>query len=166
MRPSKINLATAKKTWWVPSSFLYVMFKGTAWSGNEKAIEKFNDTEDNDDRIHETIHVRQAEGMHDSWIRFYWKYIWQWVGNLPLITVKWHAAYKFMPIELEAYKYENNPGYIKKGGVYGWGIIKKKYPLKERKKLAEKWYHGYDEETHCPYRYEMTFNQFLNTFMI
>ena len=73
MKPSKIDLAIAKETDWVSSSF-YMMLFGTVYAFDKNLVKKFNATEDNDDRIHETIHIRQAEGLKDSWFMFYLNY--------------------------------------------------------------------------------------------
>ena len=185
-KPSKIQLATAKKTWWVPASFLYVMLFGTAWCAEQKTADKFNATEDNEDRVHETIHIRQAVSKSDSWLLYYLEYCWEWICNIPLIFVKWYAAYKFMPMEIEAYgrqdepNYiwsssssnpvndncygrEDNPNYIDFNECTGWRTIKKDYPLSKRKELAKEWYNGIDEETGYPWRYG-SFNKFIRKY--
>ena len=161
MRPSKIKLATAVDTWWVPSSFVYVMLKGKAYTNNPKTVEKFNATEDNEDHVHETIHVRQAVSMKDSWLRFYLEYLWEWLHNLPLITVKWHAAYKFMPMELEAYCFQNQPEYIDREMCDAWKDFKE-IQVKTLKQYAKLWYKG---DGDGPYRYKMTFSEFIKKYI-
>ena len=159
MRPSKIDLVNAKETDWVNSSF-YMMIFGTVYAFDPNLVKKFNATEDNDDRIHETIHVRQAEGLKDSWIRFYLHYFWQWLCNISLITVNIRAPYMFMPTEIEAYGKQDNPDYIwaydSDGRVHSvcdnWRKLKQ-VPKKHLKDLAKQWYGG-DKN-------KMTFTQFI-----
>jgi hypothetical protein len=71
------------------------------------------------------------------------EYVWEWIKNLPLIFGGWFMPYYFMPMELEAYAFENNVYYTFDGPATGWKCLKKlkiseKYKLinlyKERKR--------------------------------
>ena len=157
MKPSKIYLATAVDTWWVPSSFKYVMLKGKAYANEGSVVYRFNADETNPDRVHETIHIRQAVSAKDSWLRFYIEYLYEWLRNMPLIFVKWHAAYKFMPMELEAYCCQNSPDYINREMCDEWRDFKK-IPVKTLKKYAKMWYKE-------GYRYKMTFDEFIKQYI-
>lgn len=84
---------------------------------------------------HEMIHVKQAVSTDNSWWKFYWKYICQWLKNNPLFK-GFKFAYKMNPFEMEAYANENDLFYNSK---HSTGAIRwKKYmelTVKERKNL-------------------------------
>ena len=153
-KPSNICLAIAKEADWVSSSF-YMMICGIVYAFDPKLVKRFNETVDNEARVHETIHVRQAQGIHNSWFLFYLRYFWEWLCNISLITVNSKAPYMFMPMEIEAYGNEDIPDYIQHGACEAWRSIED-VPKKELKKLAKQWY---DKDNN-----KMTFNKFLKKY--
>lgn len=71
---------------------------------------------------HETIHLRQAQACHNSWLCFYLLYIWYYVRALPQNRRLKNAAYVLNPFEMEAYSYERDLHYLddKADGTNGW----------------------------------------------
>jgi hypothetical protein len=143
MKPSKFITVRGKKAWFLPSGFSALTWKGYAYCKTRKQADIINSTEKIDSVLesHETIHVRQAESMKNSWLRFYAKYVLEWICNLPLITINLYAPYMFMPIEMEAYLNQNNWDYCMHGPTYQWKEFEK-LTLKEKRKLAKEYYGG------------------------
>ena len=141
MEPSKIKVITAKVTKLLPSSFKAIMWCGVAYCHSKTTANAVNEHDyiDSNFKCHETIHVRQAQSMHDSWFRFYVRYIWEWLCNLPLITINIHAPYKFMPLEIEAYFREKDWDYPMRGECHEWREYET-LSLKEKKLLAKAYY--------------------------
>ena len=71
---------------------------------------------------HETIHLRQAQACHNSWLCFYLLYIWYYLRALPQNRQLKNAAYVLNPFEMEAYEHERDFDYLadKQGGTNGW----------------------------------------------
>lgn len=140
-RPSKIKTVKAKYTKLLPPYFAGITLFGTVYTNSKKLKTQTNASDEinSNFKSHETIHVRQAQGTHDSWLLFYIIYIWQWICNLPLIFIDLHAPYKFIPIELEAFHNERDWTYVDKGAAYEWKEFNK-LTLKEKYKLAKAYY--------------------------
>ena len=141
MKPSKILSVRAKKAWYLPSNILAITWFGVIYCKKRNHADSINSTANIDSvlKSHETIHVRQAETTHNSWFRFYVRYVWEWVKNIPLITISLWAAYRFMPIEIEAYNHERDFSYANSGKVGEWKELEK-LTLKERRELAKSYY--------------------------
>lgn len=141
MKPNKIVSVKAKKAWYLPSSILAITWFGIIYCKTREYADSINSTTVIDTvlKSHETIHVRQAETMNNSWFRFYMRYIWEWIKNLPLITINSWAPYRFMPIEMEAYNHEYNYDYANSGKVGEWREFEK-LTLKEKRELAKEYY--------------------------
>ena len=122
MKPSKFITVRGRKAWFLPSNFAALTWKGYAYCKTREMADTINSTENIDSKLesHETIHIRQAESMKNSWFRFYIKYVWEWICNLPLITVNLYAPYMFMPIEMEAYLHQDNWDYCMQGEKHQW----------------------------------------------
>ena len=60
---------------------------------------------------HETIHLRQAQSMFDSWIMYYIRYIYEYLKNQPWKNGN-SFAYYMIPFEMEAYQNEINLSYL------------------------------------------------------
>ena len=149
-RPSKIKTVSAKKAWFLPSGTLAITLFGVVYCKSRLRADEINKSDKIDSLLesHETIHVRQAESVHDSWILYYLKYIWQWLMNFPLIFINIHAPYKFIPFELEAYRYQDDWNYC-------LGICEKwkdynKLKLKEKRAFAKEYY-GYTIKPYFTY---------------
>ena len=143
MKPSKFVTVKGRKAWFLFPGFESLTWKGYAYCKTREMADKINSTEKIDSQLesHETIHIRQAESMHDSWFKFYTRYMWEWICNLPLITINLYAPYMFMPIEIEAYLNHDNWDYCMHGKVFQWKEFEK-LKLKEKKKLAKEYYNS------------------------
>lgn len=143
MKPSKFITVKGRKAWFLLSGFAALTWKGYAYCKTRELADKINSTEKIDSRLesHETIHIRQAESMKNSWLKFYTRYIWEWVCNIPLIMINIYAPYMFMPIEIEAYLNQDNWDYCMHGESLQWKEFEK-LKLKEKKKLAKEYYNS------------------------
>jgi hypothetical protein len=141
MRPNKIKTVKAKKALFLLPNYKALTWKGIVYCAKKEDVESINKTNeiDSDLKSHETIHVRQAESMNNSWFRFYIRYIWDWLKNFTLIFVNIHAAYKFIATEMEAYLNQEDYSYVNKGCVYQWKDFEK-IKLKEKRKWAKEYY--------------------------
>lgn len=141
MRPSKFITVKGRKAWLLLPGFSALTWKGYAYCKTREQANKINSTESIDSTLesHETIHIRQAESMKDSWFRFYAKYVWEWICNISLITINLYAPYMFMPIEMEAYLNQDDWDYCMNGAVYQWKEFEK-LKLKDKRKLAKEYY--------------------------
>ena len=148
-KPSKIEVVTAKKAFLLPSAFRAITLFGVVYCQRESDIKLINQTDEIDSilKSHETIHVRQAESMKDSWFFFYIRYVWEWIKNFPLIFVNINAPYMFMPIEMEAYLKQDNWKYATNGAVTKWKELEK-LTLKEKRNMAKEYYKSKPYFTH------------------
>ena len=143
-KPSNTKVIKAKKTWWMKIlPFQAMTVCGTIYVGTDAALGKINKTDGIDSTLenHEMIHVRQAWSTSNCWLLFYLTYLCEWLYNLPLIFVDTYAPYKFMPMELEAYRHEYEMDYNSDEATTGW----KKYKtlkMSTRRALAKEWYEG------------------------
>ena len=149
MKPSKIKTIKAKKAWFLLTGFAALTWMGTVYCKRKEDIISLNKTTNIDSRLksHETIHVRQAESMKDSWFFFYIRYVWEWIKNFPLIFININAPYMFMPIEMEAYLKQDNWKYATKGAVTKWKELEK-LTLKEKRNMAKEYYKSKPYFTH------------------
>ena len=74
-------------------------------------------------KYHETIHLRQAQSVHNSWLCFYWKYFLYWFQARRANRILPNAGYELNPFEMEAYANMYNPHYLDRypdGCATGW----------------------------------------------
>ena len=140
MKPSKINVLKAKKTFLIFPRFRALTWKGVAYCKSKYDIQliNFEDKISSDFEAHEMTHVKQAESTHDSWFCFYALYIWYWILNFPLFIYGKFMPYFFIPFELEAMNNETDWKYPANGAVYQWKKFKK-FNMKEKLKLAKQY---------------------------
>lgn len=139
MKPSEIKTLKAKK-----AHFLLPHFQGITWMGivycqREKDIEDINATDkiNSNFKSHETIHVRQAQSMGNSWLRFYLNYVWQYIKNLPLIFIDLYAPYKLIPTEIEAYLHQDDWTYAEEAlPLTQWRAFQTILSYKDKKEIA------------------------------
>ena len=142
MKPSKIDVVKAKKACLLFSNFKAITWLGTVYCKRDSDVEEINkkDTIDSSFKSHETIHVRQAYAMKNSWFIFYLNYIFNWIKNLPLLFINIHAPYKLIPTEIEAYLYQDDWKYAAKNEpVYEWKRFQK-LKLSEKREIANLYY--------------------------
>lgn len=140
MNPKKIKSVKAKKAFFLPSGFKALTWKGVVYCKHNKDVEAINKTEEinNDLECHETIHVRQAESMHNSWLLFYCRYLFDWICNFPLFLNGFRMPYFFIATEMEAHLHENEWNYCQNGQVIQWKKFEK-LSLIEKFKLSKKY---------------------------
>lgn len=143
MKPNEFKTVKGKKAWFILPNFRCFVWKGYAYCKSRKDADNLNKSDEIDSQLksHETIHIRQAESTKNSWFRFYVRYLWDWIKNLPLIFVNFNAPYKFIPMELEAYLHQDEWNYCTNGAVYEWKEFEK-ISLKEKRKLAKEYYNS------------------------
>ncbi len=148
MKPSKFKTVIGKKAWFLPSYFAALTWKGYAYCQTIEMVDEINSSSNIDSKLesHETIHIRQAESMKDSWFLFYLRYVREYICNLPLIFINLYAPYMFIPIEIEAYLNQDNWDYCMHGATYQWKEFEK-LTLKKKWSLAKEYY----SSRHRPY---------------
>lgn len=141
MKPSKLTKVVGKKAKFLLPRFSAITWKGCVYCKRQEDADEINKTPEIDSQLesHETIHIRQAESAHDSWFRFYVRYVWDWIKNLPLIFVNLYAPYKFEAMELEAYLHQDEWDYCTHGAVSEWKEFEK-IPMKEKRAWAKEYY--------------------------
>lgn len=148
MKPAEVNkvIAKASALMAILYGFKYLMWKGYALCDGAVVNEFNNGNLLSHERIHETIHARQALSLSFSkWMPYYKEYIKEWFQNLSLITINTYAPYKFTPMELEAYGKQYDENYIYTENKFPkpanlWKEIKNQINKDERKRLAKLWY--------------------------
>lgn len=148
MKPNTINIPKAKKTIFLLPKFRAITWKGIIYCKRQYDVEQINksDTIDSDFLAHETIHIRQAFSMNNSWIRFYLNYVFQYIKNIPLITINIHAPYKLIPTEIEAYLHESNWNYpMDNKPLCQWKMFQK-LTLKQKKYIARQYFIVYNKK--------------------
>ena len=89
---------------------------------------------------HEMIHLRQAQSCHNSWLLFYIRYAYYWIGGQRMRRKLKNAGYWLNPFEMEAYKYEQDTHYLdgsEANGINGWREYAK-LTAKERLEILRK----------------------------
>ena len=137
LRPSKTqDMIAVVNSFWLPKGYEGLTFFGKILTPNQEVADKMNkgfSTLKN----HEMIHLRQAQACGDSWVRFYFLYLWYSLRALPMCRKMKRAAYLLNPFEIEAYRHMNDLDYLSKGEATEWRKYAK-MPLKERLKLFNK----------------------------
>ncbi|MCR4602371.1 MAG: hypothetical protein K5683_02410 [Prevotella sp.] len=140
-RPSRVTeMTTVRDSFWLRSHYAALTFFGYIVVHSQEEADRLNSRTSRDSSLkrHETIHLRQAQATHDSWICFYTLYIWYYLRALPQNKHMRHAAYYLNPFEMEAYGHMDEPDYLDKciGGANEWRTFAKMKP-KDRRKLAK-----------------------------
>lgn len=157
MKPSKVKSIRAKKAHFLLPKFRGITLMGVVYCQKKSDIEDINKSEAIDSvfKSHETIHVRQALSMGDSWLRFYINYIFNYIRNLPLIFIDLYAPYRLIPTEIEAYLNEKDYKYAEENApVYGWKAYEK-VSLSDKRAVAKEY---------VRWRRKKTFSQVLHEF--
>lgn len=138
MKPSEINHITAKKAHLLPKHFQAITWMGTIYCNRNEDVDSINNSANIDSKLkcHETIHVRQAQAMNDSWLKFYLNYVIQYIKNIPLILIDTYAPYRLIPTEIEAYLNEDNYNYPQpQQPLTAWKTFQK-LTLKRKREIA------------------------------
>ena len=137
VRPSRVaDMPAVVNSFWLRKGFEGLTFFGTILTPTQTLADEFN-TGFNALKNHEMIHLRQAQACGDSWLRFYFLYLWYSLRALPMCRKMKRAAYLLNPFEIEAYRHMNDLNYLSNGEATEWRKYAK-MPLKERLKLFNK----------------------------
>ena len=101
---------------WLHEGYDALTFFGTIITNSEKELPRSV-------KYHETIHLRQAQSVHNSWLCFYWKYMIFWFQSRRANRILPNAGYLVNPFEMEAYANMYNPHYLERypdGKATGW----------------------------------------------
>lgn len=134
-RPSRIKeMKAVTDRFWLRNNYAALTFFGFIVVRSKEEAAHINSTNDSLKR-HETIHLRQAQSTHNSWICFYTLYIWYYLRALPQNRHMRNAAYYLNPFEMEAYEHMYEPDYLEKcsNGAQGWRVYAKMKPSERRK---------------------------------
>jgi hypothetical protein len=139
-RPSRIAVMDVFiDGFWLKKGYEAMTFFGTIVIANE--VNGQRSMVNDDLRRHETIHLRQAQSTHDSWLLFYLLYFWYILRALPQNRRMKNAAYRINPFELEAYRHMDDPAYLeqcKEKGATEWRTFARMSPRERLKKFYHK----------------------------
>ena len=143
MKPNQIIIPKAKKTSMLLPNFKAITWKGIIYCKKQSDVDSINQNDYVDTilKAHETIHIRQAYAMNNSWTKFYLNYMLQYIKNIPLITININAPYKLIPTEIEAYLNQDNLQYPSENKpLTQWKYFQKNLKLKDKKQIAKLYY--------------------------
>lgn len=113
-RPSRTGeMRAVKDAFWLRRGYEALTFFGTVLTHSQEEADRMNQKFDYV-KNHETIHLRQAQSTHDSWLCFYFIYIWYWLKGLPSNRKMRNAAYLLNPFEMEAYLHMYDLHYLER----------------------------------------------------
>ena len=138
-RPSRISdMRAVAKPFWIPKGYDGLTFFGHIITHNLQDAEDFN-RGFNAIKNHEMIHLYQARACHDSWLRFYWRYLRYWIHASRYRRRMKNAGYLLNPFEIEAYRHMHDLDYLKDkpNGTNGWQQYAQ-MSLEERLKLYQR----------------------------
>lgn len=113
-------------------------FKAMTWCG--RLIVHSKESVDETTKVHETIHLRQAQAI-GNWIMFYILYLKEWILGNPF-KKPFNSAYYTICFEMEAYANEENKEYVtnyKKENLDKYKISNKKKTYEEIGGTLIKW---------------------------
>lgn len=131
-RPSQVlDMHAVSIPFWLHEGYDALTFFGHIVTNSEKEAERYNNLKPQTSswyhpvKFHETIHLRQAQSTHDSWLCFYWKYMIFWFQARRANRILPNAGYQLNPFEMEAYANMYNPRYLDRfadngGAATGW----------------------------------------------
>lgn len=154
-RPSKLeDMPAVRNRFWLRRGYSALTFFGTIITASTEIADRMGtnatgvaEKEAETRRVasmsslkrHEMIHLRQAQSVNDSWLLFYLRYLWYYVGGLSQNRRMRNAAYLINPFEMEAYRHQDEADYLERcrDGANGWRVyakMKASERLKEYKK--------------------------------
>lgn len=113
-------------------------FSAMSWCG--KLIVHSKDTVDETTKIHETIHLKQAQAV-GNWILFYLLYVKEWLVGNPF-KKPFMSAYYTICYEMEAYANESNKNYVvnyNDESINRYRLTHKKKTYEEKGKTIKQW---------------------------
>ena len=136
-RPSRIvDMSAVKEGFWLRRNYDAMMFFGFILAHTKEEADRINKYGGSLKR-HETIHLRQAQSTHNSWLCYYTLYIWYSLRAWPQNRYMRNASYYLNPFEMEAYKHMYDEDYLDKcqNGANEWRVYAKMKP-KERRMMS------------------------------
>ena len=125
---------------WLRRGYEAMTFFGTIVAASDDEA-RLVDLDNSSLRRHETIHLRQAQSTHDSWLLFYLLYFWYILRALPQNRRMKNAAYRINPFELEAYLHMDDPDYLeqcREKGANEWRIYARMSPRERLEKFYKR----------------------------
>lgn len=111
-RPSDIaDMPAVKNAFWLRRGYQAMTFFGVIVTASQADAERMNAGMTALKR-HELIHLRQAQTTGNSWLRFYFLYLWYYLRALPMNRHLRQAAYLLNPFEMEAYRHMYEADYL------------------------------------------------------
>ena len=140
-RPSRVEeMKVVKEGFWLRGDYAALTFFGYIVVHSKEEADRLNarPLKNSSLKRHETIHLRQAQSTHNSWLCFYTLYIYYYLRALPQNRHMHNGAYYLNPFEMEAYEHMYDPTYLEKcrQGANGWRVYAKMKPC-ERRKLSK-----------------------------
>jgi hypothetical protein len=137
-RPSRITeMPILQESFWLGKGYEALTFFGHIVVHTQEEADALNERPliHSSLKRHETIHLRQAQATHNSWLCFYILYIWYYVRALPQNRYMHNAAYYLNPFEIEAYAHMYEPDYLERcaNGAQEWRRYAKMKPSERRK---------------------------------
>lgn len=137
-RPSSIaDMPVVCDSFWMKDGYAAMTFFGTIVAATPADVETMK-LPGNSLKRHETIHLRQAQATHDSWLLFYLLYGWYYMLALPQNKRMKNAAYYINPFELEAYANQGDEHYLQScrdTGAQRWREYAKMTPKERMEKF-------------------------------
>ncbi len=139
--PSRVvEMKAIRESFWLRKNYSAMTFFGYILVHSQEEADTINAHTNNSSNLkrHETIHLRQAQSLHNSWFCFYTLYIWYCLRALPMNRHMRNAAYRLNPFEMEAYEHMYEEDYLDKcsDGANGWRVYARMKP-RERLKLSK-----------------------------
>ena len=136
-RPDRVeDMQAVKDSFWLGRNYAALTFFGYIIVHSQEEADRINSRTTNNSslKLHETIHLRQAQATHNSWLCFYLRYLWYTLRALPQNRHMRNAAYRLNPFEMEAYAHDHDPNYLKQctNGAQGWREYAKMSPRQRR----------------------------------
>lgn len=137
-KPSRVTeMKAVKENFWLRGNYAAMTFFGYILVHSQDDADFINSISANtsDLKRHETIHLRQAQSLHNSWLLFYLLYFWYYLRALPQNRRRRNAAYYINPFEMEAYEHMYDEGYLAEcaNGANGWREYAKMKPSQRLK---------------------------------
>ena len=140
-RPSRVDdMKAVVDRFWCRKNFMAITMFGHIFTRTQEAADRLNSRFDAL-KVHEMIHLRQAQSVHDSWLLFYVRYLWYSLRCIGYVRRMKGAMYYLNPFEIEAYRYMGEAGYLEKcrNGAVGWREFAA-MPLKARAEYVRKYH--------------------------
>ena len=117
-----IDMPATVSKWLCRKGYTAITLFGRIYTREQVEADKLNSTL-GALKNHEMIHLRQAQNTYNSWLVFYFLYMWHSMLALRYFRKTRNAAYYLNPFEIEAYVHMYDLHYLErfgKKGADGW----------------------------------------------